>query len=892
MTLNNVNNQLNILFWNARGLRGKINELHNFINDNNTDIICINETFLDENHNLPMLNNYSYYRIDKTNHSGGLLFIIKNSIRYIEVPSPVTHYFECAAVQIFSQPSFLLYLVYGPGGTTSDINNHFDSDLSRICSISPLPFFLVGDLNAKHRSWGCVRNNRAGKLLFDFISNSNNFLGYPDEPTYNPMSARITPSTIDLVISNGKIQHSTPITLQEFTSDHFPVSFEIFSSHNECNIRPVTFDYSKANWDGYANQLNRTLSGILSHYRGQASIDNGNIDRLIAAMTEQMLLSEQSFVPKRCSSKTDFTPSERLKQLIRARNFFRRRFNRSHFPIDKIFFDKLKKLVNEEKHRLLNHKFEKILLECNDNNNRIYKVIKNRNHTNIPNFKPVVPGGRHITTGQGKADVLADTFENNHSNPLENSLIQHTRTVNNFVRNLPLSNTVSPPRIHIDEVAYNVGILKVNKASGLDGVSARLIRKLPVAGIHLLTIIFNFCLVNSYFPTEWKRAKTIAIPKPGKTRSLSTSYRPIALLSILSKIFERIVLSRIIVEAHDLNCIPDFQFGFRANHSTTHALKYITDFIEEKLGCSETIGILYFDVQKAFDSVWHQGLIYKLHIFGFPDWIRNLVKSFLTNRSFVVQVGKNCSTERRPSFGVPQGSVLSPTLYSIFVSDIPNIPGCRTALFADDTGLASADRFIKRLTKRLLSGAKKIENFYRKWKISINQSKTQAIFHTKRKTKQLPPSVIDFGGPIYTANSVKYLGVHLDRRLTLTKHVDEAVLKGNNLLRRFYPFLNRNSFATKKIKMKIYKTYVRPAVLYAPPILSKMCKTNQTKLQKLQNKFLRLILGRRKRTRIKDLHKGGDIETVDEFLKRLTTAFLKKCESHDNPLVRLNVRRN
>lgn len=877
-----------IIFWNARGVRGKYTELIDLLQTDEIDIACINETFLDDNAVLPCIPGYNIVRLDKSNHSGGLLFIIKNNINFSIIDHQTTQLFEVGAVRINAALPFIIFLIYCPGGTANQmlISNNFQSELKEMCRNS-LPFFIIGDFNAKHRSWNCTRPNKSGRLLFEFLNNNSIFLSYPDTHSYNPTSSRMSPSTIDLMLTDGRIPSSPLRTVEQLTSDHFPIQFEINCSKGPATYK-TTFDYSRADWDGFGTHISQLLNPILEQYNNQPQSNNADIDNIISLITSAILDAQDLNIPTipTNNNSTSFSATPLLRALISARNYFRRRFTRSHNQLDKFIFNELKKKVNLEISNILNAKYSKILLDCNQQHNKIYKVIKNRKHVNLPNINPLTPGDRKHVSLLSKAEVIADNFEKNHNNPLANSLVNHTRIINDSVKsylNSPPHNPEECPPIHINEVATTIKLLKINKAAGLDKINTRLIKRLPVVAIHLLSLTFSMCINNSYFPDTWKIAKTIPIPKPGKDRRDVTSYRPIALLSCLGKLFERIINSRLYAEMEFLDCIPNTQFGFRRQHSTVHALTFLTSHIKSAFRMGKTTAALYFDVAKAFDSVWHNGLIHKMIQVGFSDWIIRLTASFLKDRLFEVHVGEAASRRRSTPFGVPQGSVLSPSLYNIFVHDIPSPSWGKIIMYADDTVIVASCRFIKRLVKHIKKSAKNVISYYKKWKISVNNEKTVLMFHTRRRRRQLPPDHIILNGTrINKSHSVKYLGVHLDNGLTLRNHISKTVIKTDNICKLLYPILGRHSFASKKLKLKIYKTYIRPALLYAAPLLDSVAAKHKKQLQIKQNKILRLILRRDTRTRIVDLHDSANLQSIDCFLAKLKNKFSQKCRSSSN----------
>lgn len=191
--------------------------------------------------------------------------------------------------------------------------------------------------------------------------------------------------------------------------------------------------------------------------------------------------------------------------------------------------------------------------------------------------------------------------------------------------------------------------------------------------------IFRACIKLSYFPEGWKHGIVIPIPKSDKNLSKASSYRSI---SLLSKVLEKIIVNRINLHLLTNRIIPDDQFGYRRGHSTNHQLMRVSIFIKDSLSNKLSCGMLAFDVEKAFDSIWHKELVYKMFKLKFPLYITKMVQSFLFKRSFHVQVSGAKSKTYNIIARVPQGSVLSPTLFNIFTSDLV-ISKCMKGMFAD-----------------------------------------------------------------------------------------------------------------------------------------------------------------------------------------------------------------
>lgn len=287
-----------------------------------------------------------------------------------------------------------------------------------------------------------------------------------------------------------------------------------------------------------------------------------------------------------------------------------------------------------------------------------------------------------------------------HQNPLATHDPQFTQHITSSVSNynsIPVDTTsITYPSTH--DVKFHITKLKSSKAPGSDSVHNVLIKKLPYSALVYLTFIICCCFKLSYFPSAWKTAKVIAVKKPGKNPSEVTSYRPISLLSSLSKILEKIIVSCLNQHINNNNILPEEQHGFRQRKSTCHHLHHIRNHVRNNLSQRLSTGMILVDVEKAFDRVWHNALIFKLINFNFPKHIVQLLHNYLENRSFVVNVAGKRSQSYDVPFGVPQGSCISQILYNIYTADTPQLPDCHRALFADDIAFYVSSSLRKEIT--------------------------------------------------------------------------------------------------------------------------------------------------------------------------------------------------
>ncbi|GFW35166.1 probable RNA-directed DNA polymerase from transposon BS [Trichonephila clavipes] len=260
-----------------------------------------------------------------------------------------------------------------------------------------------------------------------------------------------------------------------------------------------------------------------------------------------------------------------------------------------------------------------------------------------------------------KAEVIADSlqeqFEPNHVDGREEFDQRIHEEVVNFLAT-PHGQKIEPTTP--TEVLTYVQRIKPKKSSGLDQITNRMIKNLPLKFLLFITLLINQLFKNKYFPDSWKTAVVIPILKPDKNPELAQNYRPISLLSSLSKVYEFVLLRRLNQHCAASNMIIPQQCGFRPKCSTVHQLLRVTELIHSGFAKHEATGILFLDIAKAFDKIWHDGLLIKLIRLDFPAPLIKSIHSFLSHRSFRVRVDRILSSPRPIRSGLQQGSLSSP----------------------------------------------------------------------------------------------------------------------------------------------------------------------------------------------------------------------------------------
>lgn len=394
-----------------------------------------------------------------------------------------------------------------------------------------------------------------------------------------------------------------------------------------------------------------------------------------------------------------------------------------------------------------------------------------------------------------------------------------------------------------------------------------------------MTNTFNKCFSLSYWPKNFKIAKVIPILKAGKPPTDATSYRPISLLNATGKLLEKLVQTRLIKYIEEKNLLPDFQFGFRKGHSTVHQAAKIKQFIQQNKRSKKSTGLVLLDIEKAFDSIWHDGMIYKLIKMKIPTYLIRLINSFIRNRQFKVHINQGVSQSINIPAGLAQGTCISPILYSLFVADIPRETDVETALYADDTALYTAAKTSNAIVRRLNLSLQTLQLYFRKWKIKINNNKTQAIIFTFDNKRIRTPTInVKCGeNTVNFALSVCYLGLTFDKKLSFKEHVSNATIKATKCFRAMYPLLAPNSHLSTENKRLIFTSIIRPIFTYGSPIWSSTAACHLQSIQILQNKIIKTIYKLPRRTATIHLKHLTGIPTIKEFIQTANSSFSTNC---------------
>lgn len=869
----NKKSHTNVLYWNANGIQHKIQELYNHMSTNHIHIACLNESHLKPHIKIQSHPNFIIYRKDNTTKKGGgVAIIVHKRIKHKLLPHINTTTIENISVEIIStnNEKITITSIYIPPKPKNS-KLHLKRDLDKLTS-NNTSFFICGDFNARHKSWNNYSNNTYGLILSEFVSNNKFLLMFPHQFSRFPNDKRSKPSTIDLVLTSG-LHETTEFSCTTMSSDHVAISFKVSTRSDFENplISKLSYNFQLADWELYKHV-------IQFHTKTSKKIDDlknpSEVDTLIENITKVMEHAKNRAIPKTTITRHNLILTDEIKSLITHKNSLRRRWQVTRNREVKGLLNYAEKEIKQKITQLRNDNWQYKLENIAADNKAVwatYQLIKKRNNS----LPPLKDGDNIILPPADKAELFAKTFANNHVNPLNNTHEDFTQHVHESSL-LPLN--ISHQDIDYcdeEELLAIIKRLKNKKAPGIDGINNRLIKNLPPNAIKYLCLIVNGCLKFQHFPAKWKKAKVIPILKSGKPLDSTESYRPISLLSAMSKLLERVILNRLNRHITERHILPDEQHGFRAGHSTTSQLHTLINNAKEELTEGKSTGLICMDVSKAFDLVWHDGLIYKMRELDFPSYLTAIIRNFLTDRSFSVSIGNYDSSTYSIPAGVPQGSVISPILYNLYTHDMPSHDDTSLTLFADDTAFRASHTHVCNILTALREHSTQISEYMELWKININREKTQAIFITRRRTREVPKRTFKiFNKSIKWATEAKYLGVILDKRLTMKDHVSFVLRKVNTAISTLYPLLCRKSKLNLQNKLLIYKMAIRPIMTYATPAYYHLlAPTNSKKLQIAQNGCLKLCLDLPRRTRTIQVHQMAQVPTLNEFIDKLTEKF-------------------
>ena len=424
-------------------------------------------------------------------------------------------------------------------------------------------------------------------------------------------------------------------------------------------------------------------------------------------------------------------------------------------------------------------------------------------------------------------------------------------------------------KLHVHIFFSLLSKLCKSKATGLDNISAKLLRECPDLIAESLTYIFNQSLLTGIFPDEWKSARVTPLYKNSGKRNDPTNYRPISVIPVVAKVFERVVYHQLYYYLTK-NCILSrYQSGFRSLHSTVTALLEATDSWAMNIDRGFVNAVVFLDLKKAFDTVDHNILLTKLQYYGIRGSCHNWFTSYLSNRTQTCPMNSFMSSPKLVKCGVPQGTILGPLLFLLYINDLPNcLYFSQPRMYADDTSLTFASVDLKHIDDCLNYDLNRVYIWLSANKLTLNLTKTEFMLVASRQKLSTFSEIPSFSindHPVKQVSSVKSLGVHIDQNMSWECHIQNickkiaSALGAIRRIRHLIPF---------NILINVYDSLVQPHFNYCSVVWGNCGSGLSEKLQKLQNRAARILM-----------HASYD-SNIDELFRALGWRKLKYLERH------------
>lgn len=861
-----------IALWNANGLANHSQEIKLFIHTHKIDVMLISEThFTDLSYfKIPNFSVYSTNHPDNTAHGGAAILIRKN-IKHYDIPGYQYDHIQASSVVIEDWTGPLtVSAIYAPPR-----HNITNQQFSMFFSTLGPRFIAGGDYNAKHHMWGSRLINPRGRQLYSCMDNENLNTVSSNEPTYWPTDLRKLPDLLDFFVVKGvSNNYLSVISSLDLHSDHSPVILTL-SSSVITKERICTLSNKLTDWSIFKKTLNQTINLKLP-LKSEGDIDLA-VEHFNSSVQKSAWVSTP-FVHRKVDSCINYPVC--VKRKVAERRRLRRIWQNSRQPADKNNLNRTSQQLKRMLRALRNEWFQEFtsnLTPGKDSDYSLWKVTKNIKQPKHSIPPILTSNGNWAKSNQEKSSVFAEHFEKVFK-PSSNVTRPEITEFLEAPDQLSLPTAPFRPSEVKKVVMYQ---LKADKAPGYDLITGRVLKELTRKGIILLTLIFNAILRLQYFPTQWKLSQIVVVPKPGKPTHIAASYRPISLLPVSSKVFEKLLLSRLMPIISENEIIPDHQFGFRQKHSTVEQVHRVVDTIEQTLQTKKFCSAVFLDISQAFDKVWYPGLFFKLKS-SLPCDLYNVLKSYLSNRYFQVKLDGSYTGYHKIESGVPQGSVLGPLLYVIFTSDLPISPGVNVATFADDTALLATHEDPVTASNMIQANLDEIAVWLNENKVKVNETKSTHVTFTLRRA--ICPPVYLNNVQLPQSDVVKYLGMHLDSHLTWHAHIWNKRQHLNLKFNKMYWLFSHNSHLTTENKLLLYKVILKPVWTYGIQLWGSASNSNIEILQRFQSKVLRKILCAPWYVTNDTIHNDTYTPKVKEEITKFSIKYHDKLENHTNSL--------
>ena len=894
---------LNYISWNVRSFsNNKVPEIAEVLHTYEVDVFLVQETRKNAKE-MPALPGFTLARLgysssrdldNSTKTKKSLVAIyIKEDIPYTQVEYVLKRDGGSASCSVeikYGKKSYHFCSVYYPRGMSSVDTEQFKK-FHKDKTDDKIDYIFAGDFNDHSELWSKLEKDKGttSKLSLSILQSKLVHLNN-GAPTRYPDQASQSPSAIDLTFVSPRLggSHWEVITHQlGFISDHCPIfgSIPIDDSIDEVDFIP-SYIYDKANWAEYVMKLSDENNNSPGENRTWEDLDvNDHYKTFHTNVFE--VTDKNEIIPK-----TKFHPYffgitwwteecavAKYNLQVASHNYTQLITKKNKQILDEKA-DIYKKTVAAAKLKEWEELLRNEVIDYRDSSVLWRKVKKARRGKPSGGTRIIIPNKQNNQgtqndkddqdklkngdkqTDKDRASILAEhiakvsqtseldsyekqkrlNFENKYEDPIPD---------NNLGINQPISLE------EMEEAIHNLKNKK--KATGSDPLNYLMISKLPKNQKLTLLALYNKCLSTGNFPDSWKEAQVFTLLKPGKPASDPSSYRPISLTPHAGKLFEQILKARLNLFLEKNDVIPKEQSGFRQARSTTDNLAYLTEKMKKALRTKyQGMYCTFFDIKKAFDRVWHKKLLSKLAEIGVSGNMYNIIKSFLSNRKMCVRYGNSTSKYHNIDMGVPQGAVLSPTLFTVMLHDILDkveLHGNKIMLYADDIalvseigqmkkgGIAGGDPINKVLLDKHQKAINSLNMYINEQGFQFSEEKTQFMCVSRYNIPKREAYIKLNKHIIGHSNNITYLGITFHSELSWTEHFKKVKQKSYKIINLLKILSAQHWARGTKFLVDVARSLIRSLVSYGQECFFSACKTQLEILDTIEHIALRIVLG-------------------------------------------------
>lgn len=826
---------LKIYYTNADCLLNKIDELEIIIQQNQPDIIVVTEVFpknktpQDIDPNEYKLAGYQCFTSDIKEEARGVVIYVKHDIPVDYCKDLRKNKFkESIWCEIRVQDeTLLLGAIYK--SPSSDRENHekLFQLISKAASLGHKHLVILGDFNFPEVNWrNWSVNGGEGNLAFKFVEcMRDNFLfQHILEDTRYRMGQN--PSCLDLLFTNTEdIIENLSIDCKLGASDHVSVTFDV-----KCQVNRQCEDIKRPNFfNGKYSEIKKYLNNV----EWNNMIDM-NIDEAWEFFRKHIDLCIDKFVPVK-NTKCKFVKPKWMdhycRRKVKKKYHAWKRFTYSHSYRDYEEYCKARNSATKAI-RYSKKKYQKGVAESAKKSPKsFWAYVKDQTKSKSTIGDLLDSDGHLCTENADKANVLNNFFatvftrEGDEEMPDFPSKVKEEDSIEDVV---------------IDKVKVEKLMKQLNgsKSCGPDNCHPFFLKECAAELCEPLTVIFRKSVECGKLPNDWKVANVTCIFKKGD-KSSASNYRPVSLTSVVCKLLEKVVKEKILQHMDKHKLLSDCQFGFRKNRHTILQLLTVLEDWTQYIDNDEQVDTLYFDFCKAFDSVPHKRLLHKVKGYGIKGKLFGWLEDFLRNRQQRVIVNGASSSWTDVLSGIPQGSILGPILFIIFVNDLPEVVGNVCKLFADDCKLYRNIR--NPLDQQdLQDDIDRLCKWSEKWLLKFNATKCKSVsYGNARHENQY--TLLDHNENRHNLtrdDSEKDLGIHFTRTLNFEDHINHTVNKVNKitgLIKRTFKYMDKNLFLT------LYKSLIRSHLDYGSLVYYPTTKKHKQIIENAQRRATRLV---------------------------------------------------